>query len=376
MSVLVWADVGTNEEKGNDIMKREIIIQKEATVNANGNTYSRHTKPVICLTTGETYTSCQDAAEANGVHFSSMSLHCSGKSKTCNGKRYCYVVDLPNHLEELSMTLQKCSGYLAEMEEKERRAKEEEKFRLEALKAEEKRQKELAKEEERKQKAIAKAEKNIARREEKLNSVKEKYFSIVSELNQAEEDVLSAKKEFKELTETSVATQVAQAIADVEAQMEMAMQPESEVNMKTLTLHKYGKEHPMTFELNRYAENGNLYVGLITHEEGYPAPWQNLTVNLSVKCNDGCAFIDTNNNGDEIIDWLIEHELGILTGKERASGWCVYPEFMFFMDKLREFTNEWDNDYDDEPYIPSCTNRDYSPSNPWDAPGMSIRDFI
>lgn len=24
----------------------------------------------------------------------------------------------------------------------------------------------------------------------------------------------------------------------------------------------------------------------------------------------------------------------------------------------------------------SCTNHDYSPSHPWDAPGMSIRDFI
>lgn len=29
-----------------------------------------------------------------------------------------------------------------------------------------------------------------------------------------------------------------------------------------------------------------------------------------------------------------------------------------------------------EDYCPSSTNRDYSPSNPWDAPGMSIRDFI
>lgn len=27
-------------------------------------------------------------------------------------------------------------------------------------------------------------------------------------------------------------------------------------------------------------------------------------------------------------------------------------------------------------YVSSCTNGDYSPSNPWDAPGMSIRDFI
>lgn len=34
-----------------------------------------------------------------------------------------------------------------------------------------------------------------------------------------------------------------------------------------------------------------------------------------------------------------------------------------------------DEDEDDE-YTPSSTNGDYSPSNPWDAPGMSIKDFI
>ena len=39
---------------------------------------------------------------------------------------------------------------------------------------------------------------------------------------------------------------------------------------------------------------------------------------------------------------------------------------------------ELDDGYDDdeEYYMPSSTNGDYSPSNPWDAPGMSIRDFI
>ena len=31
--------------------------------------------------------------------------------------------------------------------------------------------------------------------------------------------------------------------------------------------------------------------------------------------------------------------------------------------------------YDDY-YSPSAENRDYSPSSPWDAPGMSVRDFI
>lgn len=34
-------------------------------------------------------------------------------------------------------------------------------------------------------------------------------------------------------------------------------------------------------------------------------------------------------------------------------------------------------DEDEDPYYtPSCTCHDYSPSNPWDAPGMSIHDFI
>ena len=37
-------------------------------------------------------------------------------------------------------------------------------------------------------------------------------------------------------------------------------------------------------------------------------------------------------------------------------------------------TETEDDGYDE--YISSCTERDYSPSNPWDAPGMSIHDFI
>lgn len=31
---------------------------------------------------------------------------------------------------------------------------------------------------------------------------------------------------------------------------------------------------------------------------------------------------------------------------------------------------------DDEPYCPSATAGDYSPGCPWNAPGMSVRDFI
>ena len=103
-----------------------------------------------------------------------------------------------------------------------------------------------------------------------------------------------------------------------------------------INMRKYGTNHPMTFELGSYTENGNLYVGLVTNEEGYPEPWSTLTVNLSVKCADDCAFIDTNNNGDAIIDWLVENKLGKPTGRIKASGWCVYPEFKFDMNALAE----------------------------------------
>lgn len=30
----------------------------------------------------------------------------------------------------------------------------------------------------------------------------------------------------------------------------------------------------------------------------------------------------------------------------------------------------------EDPYTPSASAGDYSPSNPWDAPGMSVSDFI
>ena len=35
-----------------------------------------------------------------------------------------------------------------------------------------------------------------------------------------------------------------------------------------------------------------------------------------------------------------------------------------------------EEDEEDEEYTPSATRGDYSPSNPWDAPGMNIHDFI
>lgn len=37
---------------------------------------------------------------------------------------------------------------------------------------------------------------------------------------------------------------------------------------------------------------------------------------------------------------------------------------------------EWEEPDCDDDYIPSSTNGDYSPSDPWNAPGNCIADFI
>lgn len=107
--------------------------------------------------------------------------------------------------------------------------------------------------------------------------------------------------------------------------------------MRTLTLNAWGTNHYISFELSKYLENNNLYVGMMCHDDGYPEPWSDLTVNLSVKCAENCAFIDTNNNGDRIVEWLMTHKLATLTGNIRQSGWCVYPEMRFNMPELMKY---------------------------------------
>jgi hypothetical protein len=53
-------------------------------------------------------------------------------------------------------------------------------------------------------------------------------------------------------------------------------------------------------------------------------------------------------------------------------------EFDFSDGEITEtgYVIECVDEFEDEDYVPSSTNGDYSPSNPWDAPGMSIKDFI
>lgn len=99
----------------------------------------------------------------------------------------------------------------------------------------------------------------------------------------------------------------------------------------------YGGEYEITLRTNHYANNNNLYIGLDCWEDGFPMPYTDLTVNLYPKCEPNCAFIDINNNGVEIINWLMANKLGKLTGRMCHSGFCQYPEFEFNMEEVQKY---------------------------------------
>lgn len=106
-----------------------------------------------------------------------------------------------------------------------------------------------------------------------------------------------------------------------------------------LILTQWGVEHHITFKLSKYINNDNLYVGMITHTNGHPWHYGNLTVNLDMRCPDDCAFIDTNNNPG-IIGWLEANNLGKRTYVTEQSGFCAYEMFHFNMAELMKYAEK------------------------------------
>jgi hypothetical protein len=72
------------------------------------------------------------------------------------------------------------------------------------------------------------------------------------------------------------------------------------------------------------------------------------------------------------IDHIVENNLNV-----------VLVDCMVYNEEKKEYEHvyRWFEvpdgfEEEDEEYTPSSTGGDYSPSNPWDAPGMSVSDFI
>lgn len=105
--------------------------------------------------------------------------------------------------------------------------------------------------------------------------------------------------------------------------------------MKRFDLERYGKTYSIQITIATYL-NGNLAIRMENWSNGEPELWNILTVNLGGEMPKDCAFIDTNNNGKDILAWIVRHGFAVPTGRSASSGFCCYPEYRFRTSKLKE----------------------------------------
>ena len=164
-------------------MKKTINIHNEANIKANGDLNNKKCKPVICIDTGEVFTSGIDAAESAGVHQSSISACCLGKIRTVNGKRYCYLSRVTESLDSIVTRLRETSAI------------EEDAKRWQAYQAE---QEAIRKAEEERQAEIAKAEEKVAKLTAKSQDLEARWHQIMAELVEAEKELEAMRGDDKE----------------------------------------------------------------------------------------------------------------------------------------------------------------------------------
>lgn len=102
---------------------------------------------------------------------------------------------------------------------------------------------------------------------------------------------------------------------------------------------KYTGDSEVQLDIQTYQNNGRIFIGLITDEEGYPEPFADMTVNIDAPAPNYCGYLDTNNLSN-VERFVCENDLGEFTGLTGRSGFCEYPLYLFNVDKLRELCPE------------------------------------
>lgn len=169
--------------------KTTINIQNEANINAEGKLNCHRCKPVICLETGDVFTSIADAAERMGVHKSNMSQHLRGKLRTIKGKHYCYLSRATESLDVIVARLRETSA----MEDDARKWREYQAEQEAIRKAEEKRIADERKAKEEYEANVQKAINKIQRRHKMLERAKQQVNDIINR-------IMEAEKEYEALT--------------------------------------------------------------------------------------------------------------------------------------------------------------------------------
>ena len=155
-------------------MKKTINMQHEANIQAEGKLSGRSCKPVICLETGEVFSSMTDAAESIGVSIQHMSNHLTGRSRSIHGKHYCYVSRVTESLDTILTRLRETAAI------------EEDAKKWKAYEAEQE-SKRIA--EQKRQEAIAKAKEKVARAQGIHDTLAAKYREALNTSAQAQRDL-------------------------------------------------------------------------------------------------------------------------------------------------------------------------------------------
>ena len=106
--------------------------------------------------------------------------------------------------------------------------------------------------------------------------------------------------------------------------------------MKTYKLEYYGKTYDLAPIIGEYSYGKRLAIRLVDVNDDN-TPFAILTVNIPEENlkNKNCAFVD-NNNFPLCLRFICENKLGKPTNRIGISGYCVYPEIEFDLDKLNE----------------------------------------
>lgn len=103
----------------------------------------------------------------------------------------------------------------------------------------------------------------------------------------------------------------------------------------------YGDVEKLYPVFSMYRDNDNLYLEFNHYYEDEAPEFSGMdhyctaTVNL-YKLPFLQSTIDTNNNGDKMLDFLEKNGFGKRTGLAIPSGYCIFPVFEFNADKIKE----------------------------------------
>jgi len=99
-----------------------------------------------------------------------------------------------------------------------------------------------------------------------------------------------------------------------------------------MLIHTKHGDYEVMLVFNRYAENGNLCIGLIMSDTG--EPFSTITVNIE-NLPDDYFCVDTN-NGPHYEAFLTENHIATPVGVSLASGYCSYPMYELNTSKKSE----------------------------------------